>query len=82
MSTIRSVEEIIASAKGGLDEGSKDIVALQYFDAATNLINSSKHLAPLLPPDQAEKLSRFNSLATNINAMTRSFVTQRSMDRI
>ena len=77
ISTIQSVEEIIASAKIGVQKSSKDIVALQYFDAANNLINSSKHLAPLLPPNDAVKLKRFNTLASNINDMTRSFVTQK-----
>ena len=77
ISSIRSVEEIIASSGRGLEDSSKDIVALQYYDAASNLINSSKHLAPLLPPNDAKKLTRFNTLASNINDMTRSFVTQK-----
>jgi hypothetical protein len=77
ISIVRSVEKIIASSSNGVAESSKDIVALQYFDAATNLINSSKHLAPLLPPDDAKKLQHYNVLASSVNDMTRSFVTQK-----
>jgi hypothetical protein len=77
ISTIQSVESIIASSKNGIANNKKDIIALQYFDAATNLINGSKHLAPLMPADDVKKLNRFNLLASNINDMTRSFVTQK-----
>ena len=77
ISSVRSVEDIIASSKRSLQKINKDIIALQYFDAATNLINASKHLAPLLPSKDASNLKHVNNLTANINNMTRSFVTQK-----
>lgn len=77
ISTIKTIEKIVASSKRGIQENNIDIVALQYFDAATELINTSVHLAPLLPPNETKNLKRFNTLASNINNMTRAFVTQK-----
>lgn len=77
ISSVKSIEEIISYSKSGLTEGNKDIIAMQYFDAATNLINTSAHLAPILPEEDAEKLTKFNTLAGSINNMTQSFITQK-----
>lgn len=77
ISSIKDVQEIISSAENRGSDTSKDIIALQYFDAATDLINTSVHLAPLLPPGEGDKLKYFNTIASNVNDMTRSFVTQK-----
>lgn len=76
ISSIKSIENIHSSTKGTVTNQEKDYVALQYFDAASALINTSNHLAPLLKPSEANTLKKYNTFGTNVIDMTRSFVTQ------
>ncbi len=76
INSIKSVENIYDSNQGSISDNNKYLVAQQYFDAASALINTSNHLAPLLKPNEATKLKEYNTFASDINNMTRSFVTQ------
>ncbi len=75
--TIKYIEDIIQSAKKGMNNENKDIVAMQYYNAATELISSSNHMAPLMSKPEAQKLKHFDNIASDVNDMTQSFVTQK-----
>lgn len=77
ITSIKSIEKIYNSNQGNIPDNQKYLVALQYFDAASDLINTSNHVAPLLSKSEANSLKKYNSLASDINDMTRSFVTKK-----
>ena len=76
ITSIKSIEDIYDSSGTIVSAGGKDALAMKYFDAASSLINTSKHLKPLLPEKDAAEITKFNTLASNINDMTRAFVTK------
>ena len=77
VTSIQDIEGIYDSNPGIVPEDNKYITALRYFDAASDLINTSDHLAPLLSTSQASKLNIYNGFADDITDMTRSFVTKK-----
>ena len=76
VTSIKSIEDIYDNSGNIVSAGGKDALAMKYFDAASSLINTSKHLKPLLPEKDAAEITKFNTLASNINDMTRAFVTK------
>ena len=76
INSIKAVENVYDANPGKIQDDNKYLVGLQYFDAASALINTSNHLAPLLSSSEAAELVKYNTLASNINNMTRSFVTE------
>ncbi|MEM9546843.1 MAG: hypothetical protein AAGA77_12765 [Bacteroidota bacterium] len=77
ITSIQDIEGIYNANPSAIPDDNKYITALRYFDAASDLINTSDHLEPLLSTSQAKKLNVYNGFADDINSMTRSFVTKK-----